>query len=161
MSTAAPKLHRTIEDLTLSVKQEIHVKASIEKTFESLLEELGPAGTRPDGTSSQMKIEPWAGGRWWRDLGDGNGHLWAHVQSIKKPTLLELYGPLFMSYPVSSNVQYRLKEYDGGTLIEFCHTALGLITEEHRTGVVTGWGHVHEMVQKLAEERLKAHWGRW
>jgi hypothetical protein len=153
MSTAIPRLHRTIEDLTLSVTQEIHVKASIEKTFESLLAELGPEGQRPDGTSMQMKIEPWAGGRWWRDLGDGNGHLWAHVQAIKKPTLLELYGPLFMSYPVNSNVQYRLSEVDGGTLIKFHHLAFGLIDEEHRTSVVGGWGHIHGNTKKRAEKQ--------
>jgi hypothetical protein len=153
MGTATPKLQRTIEDLTLSVTQEIHVKASIEKTFESLLAELGPEGTRPDGASMQMKIEPWAGGRWWRDLGDGNGHLWAHVQAFKKPTLLEMYGPLFMSYPVASNVQYRLSEVDGGTLIKFHHLAFGLIDEEHRKGVVGGWGHIHEAAKKRAEKK--------
>jgi hypothetical protein len=157
MSTAMAKVNRTIEDLTLEIKQEIHVKASLEKTFAALLEQLGPRNERQDGTPMPLKLEAWPGGRWYRDLGDGNGHLWAHVQAIKKPTLLEFCGPLFMSYPVSSNLQYRLKERDGGTLIEFRHTALGLITEEHRTGVVTGWGHVHEMVQKLAEGRLKAH----
>src|SRR6266851_4611886 len=151
MGTATPKLHRTVEDLTLSVNQEIHVKASIEKTFESLLAELGPEGTRPDGTSMQMKIEPWAGGRWWRDLGDGNGHLWAHIQAIKRPTLLEMYGPLFMSYPVMSNLQYRLSEVDGGTLLAFHHTALGLILEDHRKGVAGGWKHIHEGVRKRAE----------
>jgi hypothetical protein len=150
MGTATPKLHRTIEDLTLSITQEIHVNASMEKTFESLLAELGPEGTRPDGTSMQMKIEPWAGGRWWRDLGDGNGHLWAHVQAVKKPTLLEMYGPLFMSYPVVSNLQYRLSEVDGGTLIKFHHLALGLIQEDHRTGVVQGWAHIHECVRRRA-----------
>jgi hypothetical protein len=157
MSTAIAKVNRTIEDLTLEIKQEIYVKASLEKTFAALLEQLGPRNERLDGTPMPLKLEAWPGGRWYRDLGDGNGHLWAHVQAIKKPTLLEFCGPLFMSYPVSSNLQYRLKEHDGGTLIEFRHTALGLITEDHRTGVVTGWGHVHEMVQKLAEGRLKAH----
>jgi hypothetical protein len=151
MGTATPKLHRTIEDLTLSITQEIQVEASIEKTFESLLAELGPEGTRPDGTSMQMKIEPWAGGRWWRDLGDGNGHLWAHIQAVKRPTLLEMYGPLFMSYPVMSNLQYRLSAVDGGTLIKFHHLALGLIQEEHRSGVVQGWGHIHESVRRRAE----------
>jgi hypothetical protein len=32
----------TIEDLTLNITQEMHVNASIEVTFEALLEELGP-----------------------------------------------------------------------------------------------------------------------
>ena len=98
-----------------------------------------------------MKIEPWPGGRWYRDLGDGNGHNWGHVQAIKRPTLLEICGPLFMSYPVISNVQYRLSQADGGTLIQFRHSALGLIEEDHRKGVTGGWKHIHEGVRKRAE----------
>jgi hypothetical protein len=155
MSAAAPKVSRTIEDLTLEVRQEIHVKASLEKTFAALLEQLGPGNESGDGQPMPMRLEPWPGGRWYRDLGDGNGHLWAHVQAIKKPTLLEFSGPLFMSYPVSSNVQYRLKEKDGGTLIEFRHTALGLITDEHRTGVVKGGKYMLELAKKLAERRVQ------
>ena len=46
-----------------------------------------------------MVIEPWPGGRWYRDLGNNAGHLWGHVQVIKPPTLLELCGPMFMSFP--------------------------------------------------------------
>jgi len=98
-----------------------------------------------------MKIEPWPGGRWYRDLGDGNGHFWGSVQAIKRPTLLEITGPLFMSYPVSSNVQYRLSQVDGGTLIQFRHSALGLIQEDHRKGVTKGWGHINAGVKKRAE----------
>jgi uncharacterized protein YndB with AHSA1/START domain len=100
-----------------------------------------------------MKIEAWPGGRWYRDLGGENGHLWGHVQAIKRPTLLEFTGPLFMSYPVVNNVQYRLSEVDGGTLIKFRHTALGLIIDDHRTGVNKGWSSIHENVRKLAESR--------
>jgi hypothetical protein len=98
-----------------------------------------------------MKIEPWPGGRWFRDLGEKNGHLWGHVQAIKRPTLLELTGPLFMSYPVVSNVQYRLSEVDGGTLLTFQHLAMGLISDEHRSGVVEGWTHINQTVRKRAE----------
>jgi len=98
-----------------------------------------------------LKIEPWPGGRWYRDLGGEDGHFWGHVQAIKRPTLLEITGPLFMSYPVVSNVQYRLSEADGGTLIKFHHTALGLIQEEHRTGVGKGWTHINQGIRKRAE----------
>jgi hypothetical protein len=56
-----------------------------------------------------------------------------------------------MSYPVSSNVQYRLSEADGGTLIKFHHLAFGLITDEHREGVVKGWAHMNDGVRKRAE----------
>ena len=57
-----------------------------------------------------MKLEAWPGGRWYRDLGDNNGHFWGHVQAIKRPTLLEITGPLFMSYAAMNNLQYRLSE---------------------------------------------------
>jgi hypothetical protein len=140
-----------IEDLTLNVTEEIHVRASLDATFAALLEQLGPLNDTPDGKPMPLKLEAWPGGRWYRDLGDGNGHFWGVVQAIKRPTLLEFTGPLFMSYPVVSNVQYRLSEKDGGTLITFHHTALGLIQEDHRTGVSKGWSYIHECVKKRAE----------
>ena len=146
ISTAA-----RIEDLTLNITEEIHVRASLDATFAALLEQLGPSNETTEDKPVPMKIEPWPGGRWYRDLGDGNGHFWGNVQAIKRPTLLEISGPLFMSYPVVSNVQYRLSEVDDGTLIQFRHSALGLIQEEHRKGVTKGWGHIHEGVRKRAE----------
>src|SRR5215831_9902454 len=97
-----------LEDLTLTVTQEIRVRASLDTTFAALLEQLGPYNEKPDGDPLPMVLEPWPGGRWYRDLGNGNGHFWANVQAIKKPTLLEFSGPLMMSHPVVNNVQYRL-----------------------------------------------------
>jgi uncharacterized protein YndB with AHSA1/START domain len=140
-----------IEDLTLNITEEIRVRAPLEATFAALLEQLGPQNDTPDGKPMPMKIEPRPGGRWYRDLGSDNGHFWGHVQAIKRPTLLEISGPLFMSYPVVSNVQYRLTELDGGTLIKFHHTALGLIQDDHRQGVGKGWTHINEGVRKRAE----------
>ena len=79
-----------IEDLTLNVTEEIHVRASLEATFTALLEQLGPFNAVADDKPMPMKIEPWPGGRWYRDLGDGNGHFWGVVQAIKRPRLLEI-----------------------------------------------------------------------
>src|SRR5579864_6723868 len=131
-----------LESLTLLVTQEIQVNASLEDTFEALLEQIGPENDTSEGQKMPMKIEPWPGGRWYRDLGDSNGHLWAHVQAIKRPTLLEFTGPLFMSYGVVSNVQYRLTEADGGTLVKFRHQALGFTAAEHKDGMAQGWTHM-------------------
>jgi len=142
---------RSIEDLTLNVTEEIHVRAPLGVTFAALLEQLGPGNATPDGKPFPMKIEPWPGGRWYRDLGDGNGHLWGHVQAIKRPALLEITGPLFMSYPVISNAQYRLSEEEGETLIKFHHTALGLILEEHKKGMTSGWRNILERTRARAE----------
>jgi hypothetical protein len=141
-----------IDSLTLRVTHEIRVRASLEVTFAALLEELGPGSQLRDGTPMPMELEPWPGGRWFRDLGEGNGHCWGTVQAIKRPTLLEISGPLFMSYPVANNVQYRLSQVDGETLIKFCHAGFGLVLDEHRQGVTTGWNSIHERVRKRAEK---------
>ena len=144
---------QSVEDLTLNITQEMHVKASLSVTFESLLEQIGPYNTTPDGKPLAMKIEPWPGGRWYRDLGDDNGHFWGHVQAIKRPSLLEICGPLFASFPFVSNLQYRLTEVEGGTLIAFRHTALGLIPVDARANVNKGWTWILERTRKDAESR--------
>jgi hypothetical protein len=71
-----------LEQLTVTITQETIVKAPLDVTFETLLEQLGPFNDRPDGVSMNMKIEPWPGGRWYRDLGDNSGHFWGNVQAI-------------------------------------------------------------------------------
>ena len=55
-----------IESLSLSVNEEIRVRASLNDTFTALLEQLGPYNEIPDGTPMPMKLEPWPGGRWSR-----------------------------------------------------------------------------------------------
>jgi hypothetical protein len=143
----------SIEQLTLTVTEEVHVRASLEATFETLLEQMGPENETPTGDKLAMKIEPWPGGRWYRDLGDDNGHYWGVVQAIKRPTLLEVCGPLFLSAPVMSNLQYRLTPVDGGTLISFRHSALGFVPDEVRRNLGTGWGTLHARIRRAAERK--------
>lgn len=140
-----------LDHLTLNLTQEIHVRASLAATFDAVLEQMGPANETPDGTPLPMTLEPRPGGRWFRDLGDSNGHFWGHVQAIKRPTLLEITGPLMISGPVMSNVQYRLREVDGGTLIVFRHSALGFLPDEHRKGLAAGWTPLLDRIRKRAE----------
>lgn len=147
----------SLDSLTLNVSQEVHVRASLEATFDALLEQIGPGNETPDGKPLSMMIEAWPGGRWFRDLGQGNGHFWGHVQAIKRPTLLEITGPLFMSTAVISNVQYRLKQVDGGTLMSFRHTAFGFIPDEHKAGLVQGWTPLMDRIRKHAEAVAKTH----
>ena len=146
----------TLEDLTLNVTHEIHVRASLDATFDALLEQIGPANQTPDGKPLPMTIEPRPGGRWFRDLGQNNGHFWGLVQAIKRPTLLEITGPLFMSSPVVSNVQYRLTQVDGGTLIAFRHSAFGFVPEEYRD-VKKGWVPLLDRIRARAESNRTTH----
>ncbi len=80
-----------------------------------------------------------------------DGHFWAHVQAIKRPTLLEFVGPMFVSFPFLSNIQYRLSEVDGGTLITFHHLALGYVQPQARAEVHKGWGWILERTRRHAE----------
>jgi Activator of Hsp90 ATPase homolog 1-like protein len=148
MTLTAP----TLENLMLNITDEVHVSAPLDATFRALLEQIGPGNETPDGKPLPMTIEARPGGRWFRDLDDDNGHFWGHVQAIKRPTLLEITGPLFMSSPVVSNVQYRLTETDGGTLIRFRHSAFGFVPDDHqRAGIGQGWTHLLERIRRQAE----------
>jgi hypothetical protein len=141
-----------IESLSLNITEEIHVRSSLTATFAALLEEMGPSNEGQNSAPMPMTLEPWPGGRWFRDLGDNNGHLWGHVQAIKQPTLLEIAGPLMMSFAVASNLQYRLKEIDGGTLITLRHTALGLFPDGYREALSQGWPNLFDRVRRRVEK---------
>ena len=140
---------------TFTIKEEMHVRASIEKTFASLCNEMGPRNLTLDGTPLPMVLEPRPGGRWYRDLGGDNGHLWGYVQSIKRPALLEIWGPLFMSTGATSNLMYRLSETPEGTLIKFRHTVVGPFPDDNRPRMAAGWTALHARVRKAAEAAEK------
>ena len=141
-----------IDNMTLRITEETHVRAPIAATFAALLEEMGPSNEGQPGTPMPMTLEPWPGGRWFRDLGDGKGHLWGHVQAIKQPTLLEITGPLMMSFAAVSNLQYRLKESNGGTSITLTHTAIGLFPEGYREQLSQGWPAMLQRIQRRVEK---------
>jgi hypothetical protein len=138
---------------TFTIKEEIHVRASLERTFASLVAEMGPGNKGPEDAPMPMVLELRPGGRWFRDLGNDNGHLWGFVQALKRPTLLEICGPLFMSTGATSNVQYRLSESDGGTLITFTHAIVGPFPEDHRPRLGAGWSALHARVRAAAERQ--------
>jgi uncharacterized protein YndB with AHSA1/START domain len=142
---------------TVDIRKEVLIAASPEIAFETILEELGPGSQMPDGKPFPMKIEPWPGGRWYRDLGEAGGHkyghLWGHVQVIKAPTLLELSGPMMMSFPATNHAQYRLKAEGNSTRLTFTHRAMGLIPQEFKDGMPEGWAHAMNRIKQVAEAK--------
>ena len=142
---------QTVE--TVEIQKTIDIAAPIEIAFEALLEELGPEAQMMDGKAMPFKLEAWPGGRWFRDLGNNAGHLWGHVQVIKPPTLLEICGPMMMSYPAVNHCQYRLTVQGSGTRLAFVHRGMGLISPEHREGMPKGWGHWMDKIRVRAERK--------
>src|SRR5262249_50223922 len=144
-----------IEHQTFTITEEIIVRASSEQTFASLIAQMGRLNETPDGKPLPMVLEPFPGGRWYRELGSENGHLWGFVQSIKRPALLEIWGPLFMSTAATSNLMYRLSETPEGTLIKFTHIVVGPFPDDHRPSLATGWKALHARIREAAEAAAK------
>jgi hypothetical protein len=142
---------QAVDQPTFTITEEIFVRASIDATFDSLITQMGRQNETPDGKPMPMMIETKPGGRWYRDLGGDNGHLWGFVQSIRRPALLEIWGPLFMSTAAANNLIYRLTEVDGGTMISFKHTLLGPVPDEFRQHMAPGWSAIHDRVKRQAE----------
>lgn len=136
-----------LADFTLDITQETRVRASIEDTFAALLEELGPFNRGMADAPMPMVLEAHPGGRWYRDLGHDNGHCWGTVQAIRRPALLEISGPLMMSFAVASNVQYRLRVEGSETVLTLRHTALGLFPDGYRDALTQGWSNIAQRVQ--------------
>lgn len=141
----------SIEDLKFDVSQEIEIKAAPGDVYRNTitqLEQILDGNNKPMG----LVLEEWPGGRWFRDLGNGQGHLWGFVQVIKPPTLLEITGPLMMSYAVAGHVQIRVTPLAGGALLTLRHQAVGMIDPSHRENVYLGWARILNLIKENAEK---------
>lgn len=134
-----PTTDSEVSKHSLEVVEQVRIDAPIEASFAALIEQMGSSNEGPNGTPLPMVLEAFPGGRWYRDLGNQQGHCWGMVQAIRHPNLLEISGPLFMSQPVINNVQYRLTTEGDTTLLTLRHTAFGLILDDYRTGLGQGW----------------------
>jgi uncharacterized protein YndB with AHSA1/START domain len=140
------------EEMTLQVDMELPIKASASKVFAALIRQLTTEFGPPEHPMN-LTLEAWPGGRWFRDLGDKQGHFWGHVQVIKKDKLLELCGPMFMSYAATNHLQFRLDTEGDRTTLVFKHRAIGMIEDQHRKGVTDGWKQMLEGVRRFSEGR--------
>ena len=69
-------------DFTLDLTQNIEIHAAVGDAYQGLIERLTTHSSTPDNKPMPMVLEQWPGGRWFRDLGNGQGHLWGFVQVI-------------------------------------------------------------------------------
>jgi len=136
-----------IEYLTLDIEESVEINGAADDVFKSILYRFGEGNMRPDGEPLHLQIEPWAGGRWFRDRGEGVQHLWGHVQAIKPGSLLEMSGPMFMSYPAINHVEVKLEQIPDGTKVMLRHRAIGMIDPAHREGINTGWKGMLDLVK--------------
>jgi len=139
------------DELVVNIEQTLEIKAAPEKVFEGLLKHLCDFGGEPGKPRLTLKLERKPGGRWFRDLGSESGHLWGFVQSIKPPTLLEIFGPLMMSHPVAGHLIVRLTPIDKGTKLVFKNEVFGPMTADCRAGMTEGWGQMLDALKRDVE----------
>ena len=135
----------------IQIEQELEIKATPEKVFEGLIKHLCDMEGEPGKPRVTLKLERKPGGRWYRDLGSDSGHLWGFVQSIKPPTLLEIFGPLMLSYPVACHLIVRLSAVDGTTRLVFKNEVFGPVPDEFRDGMGEGWGQMLDAIKRDVE----------
>ena len=140
-----------MQDMILDLSQSIEINTAIGDAYRSLIHQMTEGNSTPDNKPMPMVLEEWPGGRWFRDLGNAQGHLWGFVQVIKPPTLIEIQGPMFMSYAAAGHIQLRLTQQAGGVELSLRHRVLGMIEDEHRAGVVPGWQHMLEQIKQNSE----------
>ena len=141
------------ENLTLDIAQSIEINTDLEHAYLALIRRLTVENSTADNQAMPMVLEEWPGGRWFRDLHNQQGHLWGFVQVIKPPTLIEIHGPMFMSYAVASHIQFRLTPQSGSVELSLRHRILGAVEDNHRAGIQQGWGYMLKGVQELAGVR--------
>jgi hypothetical protein len=148
--TASPALPK-LEVQTFDFLREVEIAAPIEVAWEAVILQMSDENELPDGKKFELKLEKRPGGRWYRDLGKDAGHLWGHVQVIKPPTLLEICGPLFMSFPAVNHLQYRLTAERASTRLKLMHRAYGRMpTDMPEGGMEKGWTFWAERVKVIA-----------
>ncbi len=133
---------QTSDQESLHIEMDVPISAPMDKVWGLITTRINDwmhGGEDGSGDRLDLTLETWPGGRLWRDLGDNGGHLWAFVQVIKPPYLLELYGPMFTSTPTLSHVTFRLEGEGDQAILKFSHRATGPIPADMASGVNQGW----------------------
>ncbi len=132
-----------------TVQRSIDIDAPPEAIFESVLEDMRTFADER-GRTMNFQFEAFPGGRWFRDLGNGAGHFWAHVQVIKPPTLIEVYGPLMVSSAAISHVSYRIVAAGDRHRLTITHRLFGDFDPKVPDMVGGGWQQVVDRVRVAA-----------
>ncbi len=129
-------------------EQEVLIDAEPNRVFDGLLDADAWWSHRYSDDSKAVRLEPFAGGRFYEAFDDENGVLYATVTSIKRGEHLELSGSIGMAGAVLGYARFDLEARDGATLLKLSHRAFGEIGEQRKQGYARGW-------VELLNQRLK------
>ncbi len=129
---------------TINIRMEIPIKATIQDTWDCLINDVGLWWNKGFYTSQKTKnfiIEPVVGGRMFEDYGNNEGLLWANVIVLDSPTVIEFKGHLTPEFggPAISFLKLKLEETDNGTLLILTDSIMGNVSEKSQTDLAAGW----------------------
>ena len=152
MSTST--LANPTEQFRATIERSIEIDASPEIIFDAILDDMRSIADA-DGKAMKFQIEPYPGGRWYRDLGNNAGHLWGHVQVIKPPKLLEVWGPLMISSACISHVTYRVSTDANVNTLKITHKLFGDFDAKIPNAVGGGWQQVIDRIKAKAVAKAR------
>ncbi len=138
---------------TIDVALGITLAAAPERVWLALTQRTGvwwraPWVSHPDLVLG-VQLEERPGGLVWEDWGPGEGSVLAHVTAIRRPSLLELAGPLFVPGAVAGQARLTLERRDDDrTDLSVEHVAVGPLREDAASVALRGW-------RELLDDRLR------
>lgn len=126
------------------IQMEIDIDASIDNTWNSLINDIGLWWRKDFYTSSKTKefiLEARPGGKMYEDYGNNEGLVWAEVIILDSPNILELKSHLSPEYggPVFSFLRLALQSTKEGTLLKLTDVGVGKMSEESVKQTEAGW----------------------
>ncbi len=126
------------------IQMEISINASIEHTWQSLINDIGLWWRKDFYTSPKTKefiLEARPGGKMYEDYGNNEGLVWAEVIILDSPNILELKSHLSPAYggPVFSFLRLALESSDGGTTLRLSDVGVGTMSDEAVKQTEAGW----------------------
>jgi uncharacterized protein YndB with AHSA1/START domain len=132
--------------------QEIRINATPQRSWKALLD-IGRWFKFDPAQKPATKLEPWVGGRFFREEPDGESALHATVTYFLPNKLLRLAGPMGMSHlPVNNVFIFELQPNAKGTLLKLCQRSFGFMDPDLKKRYTGGWKKLLPHHKQLAEK---------
>jgi uncharacterized protein YndB with AHSA1/START domain len=133
--------------------QEVPIAAKPAKVWKTIMN-VGKWWAFPmTGEKGKMKIEPYAGGRFYETNPNGVEALHAHISYLEPNKLVRFTGPMGASHlPITNTFIFELQPKGKGTLLRLCHRGHGMFTDGKAPKYEGGWKELLASLKKVAEK---------
>jgi len=123
------------------IEQEVEIAAPPARVYQAALRETGSWFYVPTEESAHGRsaIEPFVGGRFWRDYGEEGGELYGHVTRLDRDALVRIAGTFGNRFASTSVVDLAIEAKGGGSVVRLSHRVSGDVPEELASEFERGW----------------------